>query len=178
MTKTSTQSNSTTEQSEMEKHKSARYALLAMVGRRKKEVLALQEEADHWSLCATEALVDSLAVLTALEKLEDRHPEVKALVAEYTSRHTKLLKQCLNYYPQTSESQSRISDLLDSDGLATALDATTDGYVSLSMDRMLRNVERVIALTKVPNPRTSSTSSQRMPSPARGTGGDDRVRVW
>jgi hypothetical protein len=148
--------------SEMEKQKRARFALLARVGHQKKEVCQLHEEADFYSSIVTELLALSTELLTSLEAVEDQHPALKFDLVTQVSKHTSLLKHLLSFWPQNITSEQRFLELLDSDGVVMATDISDDVYVSPSMDRMVKNVERAIEVTKQASSQKQSSNSVQM----------------
>lgn len=148
MPQNETQSSLTSVGSEMEKQKRARFVLLAKVGHLKREASQLHEEADFYSTIATELLALSMEQLTLLESLEEKHPEIKAELVNLTSKHTHFVRQLLDFWPQNTVSRSRFYALLDSAGVEMATDVSPEGYVSPSMDLILKNVVRAIEATK------------------------------
>lgn len=139
-----------------------KFALLAMVGRVKKEVSQLQDEADFYSTIATDLVAlseDQLELLQQIEKQADSD-QMTDLVIDLTSQFHHLIRRLLSFYPQRTKSQERYSRMLGSDGLARVLADTPDGYVSLSTDQILENVERVIDLTKRELARKQSSNSE------------------
>ena len=135
--------------SQLGEQKRARFALLAKVGHQKKEVSQLHEEADFYSTIATELLALSTEQLHLLEKMELLlNKEAQVSLVEISSRHTKLTKRLLSFWPRSTASQSRIFEVLDSVGVAMATDTSEEGYVSPSMDQILNNVARAIEVTK------------------------------
>jgi hypothetical protein len=126
-----------------------KFALLAMVGRRKREALASQEEAEFYYSIVTELLALSGDVLEFLQRAETKAPSLKGYVAENTSRYHDLIQRLLQFWPTSSASKERALNLLDSDGLERVLASTPDGYVSLSTDLILANVERAIEAIRV-----------------------------
>ncbi len=139
-----------------------KFALLAMVGRVKKEVSPLHEEADFYSSFVTEQVALSADLLDLLQEIEQQvnSPETSEIVADLTSQYHRSIRQLLNFWPPHTESQERYLSLLASDGLEKVLATTPDGYVSLSTDRILKNVERVIEATKKElNQKQSSNST-------------------
>jgi len=161
MTSTATNSCSITPISKTEKLKSDKFALLAMVGRRKKEVSQLQEETDVYFITVTELLAASVEQLTFLQASEATNPHIAPLVLRATSRVHRSIKRLLNYYPKNSASEKRLLDLLTSGGLETMIGVTAEGYLSLSTDQILRNVERCIEVTKEASQKASRTSATR-----------------
>jgi hypothetical protein len=156
-------SPSTLVDSAMVKQKREKFALLARVGHQKREVCRLHEEADFYSSIVTELLALSTESLTLLVAEEEKHPELKLPILTLVSRQTNLLKRLLNYWPRDSQSQERVCALLESDGLETMTDVSDEGYVSPSMDLILRNVARAIEVTKMGlSPKQSSNSKVTM----------------
>lgn len=141
-------SSSNTPPSEKEKLKRDKFALLAKVGVQKRRASRFLAETDFYSGTATELLALSGDLLEVLQSLEEAHPEIKPDLTDLTSQYHRLIKRLLGFWGPDIESQERFSKLLDSDGLAKVLADTPDGYVSLSTDRILRNVERAIEVTK------------------------------
>lgn len=146
--------SSPTPDSRREKLPPAYYALLAKVGVRKREASAYRDEAEHYCGIVTELLALSTELVVFLQATEKRAPGLKPLTADSTFRLHRSIKQLLNFWPQNSDSQERLLTLLDSDGLATMTGSTADGYVSLSSDQVVGNVERIIAVTKELSRRT------------------------
>lgn len=126
----------------------AKFALLAQVGRLKKEVSAYQEAEEVYSGIVTELLAVSTGLVLLLQDLDKRAPVLKPASVHYTSRLHRLLKRLLNFCPQATDSQERLLNLLSSDGLGTMLDVTGDGYLSLSTGQILANVERAIEASR------------------------------
>lgn len=136
-----------------------KFALLAQVGREKRAALALQDEATFYSSIVTDLLVAQGELLERLQADAKIDPELVALASEHTSRFHRLTKQLLSFWPANSVSQERILTLLNSDGLAKVLDSTQDGYLTLSTDLILENVERAIEATKGKSLRQSPAST-------------------
>ena len=154
----STKSDSRTATSEMAKVKSAKFALLARVGVLKREASALHGEADNFSSNVTELVALSTDMLTLLEAVEERDKTLSQDVLTLSSRHTQLMQHILYSLPPSMASRERVWKMLSSDGLATAMDITEEGYVSPSSAQILRNVVRAIGITKTtaaPNPSTN-----------------------
>lgn len=147
MTNKHTRSNSTTPLSAKAKLRRDKFALLARVGHQKRKASAYLEETEFYYGIVTELLALSGDLLDLLGVIEKHAPAVTPLLAVLTSRQHHLARLLLDYWPQNSESQSRILDLLDADGLANLLETTEDGYLTLSSDQILANVERIIAPT-------------------------------
>ena len=145
---TATQSNSTTQTSEKARQKQANSARLAKVATLKKKASAYREERDFYYGIVTELLAPLGEAVEFLQAAEKDAPALKALVARITSQQHHSVKQLLRYWPQNTESQSKISALLDADGLGNLLEDTADGYVSLSSDLILENAARIIEATK------------------------------
>lgn len=126
-----------------------KFALLAKVGQRKREALAYQEAEEFYFTTATEALALSGELLVVLhEAVGEWSPEWQALVADQTSRYHLLLRNLLSFWPKNSDSQDRLLNLLNSDGLERFLETTPEGYISLSSDQIIENVERIIEATR------------------------------
>lgn len=137
---------------ERDKLKRDKFALLAMVGHRKREASRYQEEAEFWSGC----VIETLAVLRdAMDKLRKEHPteEGDKEMIKLMSRHSRLIRQLTSYFPPDTTSQLRLSALLESVGLERVTASTEEGYVFLSSDLILENVERIIEATKAENPK-------------------------
>lgn len=158
-----TASSWTTPLSEMEKQKRARFALLAMVGRLKKEASAYREAEEVYSGIATDLLVDFVGLTLLLQRLDQRLPALKPASAYYTSRLHRSLKQLLRFSPQATDSQERLLNLLSSDGLETMLDVSEEGWLSLSTDQILGNVVRAIEASKEQPQKQSSNSTATTP---------------
>lgn len=142
----------TTAISEMKKQKRARFALLAMVGHRKKEASRLQDEADFYSTTATEALAALEDAATLLAELgQQGSPEAMKGAVDLTSVRFRLARQLLNFWPTGTTSEDRLWKVLGSDGLATILEDTPEGYLSLSSTQWVNNVARAIEATKMLN---------------------------
>lgn len=141
-------SSSTTETSPMKKLKREKFALLARVGHHKRNLSALQDEANFYSTIVTALLADYEVALRSLEAEDLSALDRKQIVMELTSRRLHLTRQLLNFSPPSSESLDRIWNLLNSDGLATSLVTTPEGWLSLSSDLILGSVERAIEVTK------------------------------
>lgn len=157
--------------------KREKFVLLAKVGQRKREASAYREEAEFYCGNATELLALSVDLIRALQLLEKELPQLRAGTVEATSRLHQSIKQLLRFWPQNSDSQERLVNLLNSDGLATMVGVTADGYVSLSSTQVVENVARVIALTKVPDQKQSSPSVRRTISRSRGTSGSEVASI-
>lgn len=139
------------------------YALLAMVGRRKREALAYQEAEEHYYTIATELHANLTGLLSLLQPLAERHAALRPLVAEHTSRLHSSTRSMLNFWSKNSTSQERVLNLLDSDGLKQMLGSTPDGFVCLSTDLILENVARAIGATKeeIQSPSSDSTTAMQ-----------------
>jgi hypothetical protein len=124
-----------------------KFALLAKVGVQKRRASRFQDETEFYYTTATELLAISGDLLDLLQRLEPEHPELKGLLSDHTSRYHRSIRRLLGFWGKDIESQERSLKLLDSDGLARVLADTPDGYVSLSSDLILRNVERAIEAT-------------------------------
>lgn len=133
--------------SERDSLKSAKFALLAKVGQRKREALALHAEADSYSSTVTELVALSTGLLHLLEQVEPQVRGISPALVTLSSRHTHLMHHILDSLPRSSMSRDRVLRMLNSDGLETAMDITDDGYVSPSSDQILRNVARAIGIT-------------------------------
>ena len=149
MTSKGTKSNKNSWDLERKRLVRDKFALLAKVGVRKREALASQEEAEFYSTIVTELLALSGDLLEFLQRAEQKAPSLRGYVAENTSRYHDLIQRLLSYYPQSLASRERALNLLDSDGLERVLATTPDGYVSLSSDLILENVERAIEAIRV-----------------------------
>lgn len=122
-----------------------KFALLAKVGRQKKRASQFGDEAEFWATNVTELL----AVLAdALEHLEGLAPLDDLRTAQLRSEHIRLARRLLGFWPPNSESQNRVLNLLDCDGLAKVTELTREGFVILSSDLILENVERIIEATR------------------------------
>ena len=143
-----TQSKSNTATSQKESRGPGYFALLAKAGHNKRKLLALHEEAEFYSTIATELLAHLVARRDVLlqEEAKSGHP-IPELI-EVTSLLTQQLKRTLSFWPNDTESQSRILALLESSGLETLMIGTGDGFVTPSSDLILGNVVRIIAHTK------------------------------
>ena len=141
-------SKSITATSQKEVRGRAYYAILAMVGQRKREALAYQEAEEHYYTVATELHANLAGLLSLLQPLAERHAALRPLVADHTSRLHHSTKSMLNFWSKNSSSQERVLNLRDSDGLKQMLGSTPDGYVCLSTDLILENVARAIGATK------------------------------
>lgn len=171
MTKTGTKFNLRTALLEMEKQKRARFALLAMVGVRKREASQLREEMLLYYTTATELAALSVELLAFLQRAEATAPQISPLVAESTFTAHRSIKRLLNFSAQNSESQQRLVTLLNSDGLETMMGVTGDGYLSLSSDQIIGNVARVIEVTKARSRKVSLLSEARRLLASAGIGG-------
>lgn len=134
----------TTLDSQTKKLVSQKFALLARVGVEKRKALGFQEEAEFYFTTAIEALVILEDVLVFLNRAAVRAPSLQPLVNEYESRQRDLIRQLLNYWPKDTESQSRLLNLLDSDGVASHLGYTPEGFVSLSSDQIIESLEQIL----------------------------------
>lgn len=146
-----TLSSSSTKDSEKVKLKREKYAHLARVGHQKRRALAFQDAEEFYFTIATEQVALLREQLEEALELEKQMKAPSPAVAKATSRLTHLTRRLLHFWPRNSESQQRISLLLDSAGLATMMAVTDEGYLTLSSDQILGNVERIIALTKERN---------------------------
>ena len=132
------------------------FALLARVGHQKRAASALQDEANFYSSTATELHALLRDAFSLLEQVDGLPPETRKKTIELTSKWYRLVGQQLAFWPSNSESQDRALKLLTSDGLVKEIVLTPDGLLSLSSDRILRNVESAIEVTKELSQRTSS----------------------
>ena len=144
-------------------NRSREFALLAMVGQRKREASAYQEAEEHYYTVATELHANLTGLLSLLQPLAERHAALRPLVAEHTSRLHSSTKSMLNFWSKNSSSQERVLSLLDCDGLKQMLASTPDGYVCLSTDLILENVARAIGATKeeIQSPSSDSTTTMQ-----------------
>lgn len=141
--------------SEKSKLKRDKFVLLAKVGHAKRKASQYQDEAVFYFGIATELLAittELAAIATGKQVKLDTKERLRR--SELTSRFHRLTKQLLNYWPPSLESQEMYLDWLNSDGAGTLLATTGDGFVSLSSDLILKNVESIFAATKerCPNP--------------------------
>lgn len=157
----------------MKKLKRDKFALLAKVGHRKREVSLLQDEADFYcgSAIGLHALLADQQQLLEMLAEATGNPHLKGRVADFISRHNQLIRPLLNFWPSGSESQQRLLSLLGSDGLAKVMESTREGYVSLSTTQVLRNVELAIEATKDSSRKTSSSYGMKTASQAVGIAG-------
>lgn len=140
--------HSTTDTSEMEVHKRARFALLARVGRQKREVSTLLAALDSSYSNVTELVALSVAQLQWAEEAEQHLPqEMKDQLVTLSSAQTQLIRQILYSLPDATICRELCLKMLNSDGLAMAMDVTPEGYVSPSGDQILRNVARALGPT-------------------------------
>lgn len=151
-TNSDTKSNSTTEGSAREKLPPVYFARLAQVGQLKRKVSTYREETEFYSGIATELLVVLAEAAELLQEEAEKQEALKKSVSNITSRHHHLVWRLLGFWPNDTESQERISTLLDSRGLEKVLGSTPDGYTCLSSDLTLENVERIFAATRANNP--------------------------
>lgn len=147
MTALATKSSATTDTSEKENLKRAKFALLAMVGRHKRQASRFQEETEFYCGIVTDLLALSMEQNRLVQKLADKAPGLKAISAEHTSELHRLVYRIHGFWPSDGESQQRLLDLLASPGLEMVQGTTPDGYLSLSTDLILDNVARVIEAT-------------------------------
>jgi len=105
-------------------------------------------ETEFYYSSVTECLALLEALRAGLVEREKETGKADPLLHSISPRHANLMKSLINYYPTGSASQERAWDLLECDGLKEHVGTTPDGYVSLSTDLILENVERAIALTK------------------------------
>lgn len=160
----STKSNSTTQDSATAKVVRDKFVLLAKVGRQKREASQLHDEVTFYSSSVTELAAVSVDQLGVLQDLADRvdSPQLKAAVAEITSRHLIWMRKLLKHWPKNSECQQKLLALLESDGPQQLMAFTPDGYATLSTGLILGNVERIIVATREQRRRASSLSTERM----------------
>lgn len=137
-----------------EKLRRDKFALLAKVGHLKRVASRSAEETEFYYTTATEALALLAEALRQLASIEREAGSRNPGLVDITSRHHHLIRRLSSYWPQNSESQQRILNLLESDGLATVMGVTSDGYASLSSDLILENVARAIEVMKERNQRT------------------------
>lgn len=147
MTALATRSSPTTATSEKESLKRAKFALLAMVGRHKRQASRFQEETEFYCGIVTELLALSVVQNQLVQEIADRAPRLKGLSSEHTSQLHNLVRKIHDFWPSDGESQQRLLELLASPGLEMVQGTTPDGYLSLSTDLILANVERAIAAT-------------------------------
>ena len=134
-----------------------KFALLAKVGHAKRKASAYQEAEEFYSSIATEALAVSTELLLYLQEYTGQgSPEFDRFVASYTSRQHNLVRSITSFWPKNSDSQERALAMLDSDGLLPMIEHSDEGYVSLSMDQILSNVELAIAASTEDTPKQSS----------------------
>lgn len=134
--------------SERDQHKRARYALLAMVGQRKREASILHTALADSFTNVTDLVAEYTDLLHFVEGLEDRlSQEERDDLVSLSSNHSQLMRQILSSLPDDSICRDLCLKMLNSDGLAKALDVTPEGYVSPSGDQMLRNVARALGHT-------------------------------
>lgn len=173
MTATEMQSTSNTPTSQKAKPNRAWYVLLAKVGTLTRKVSQLRAEVIHYYSFATEALAICAELSRVAECLRLGQGSVdsttKIVILE--SRLNLLTKQALSFWPQGTESQKRALSMLDSDGLAMLAGVTDDGYLCLSMDRILSNVELAIEVTKESDQKLSSKCELMPTSAAVGIAG-------
>ena len=147
-----TKSSSTTVVSEKAKLPPAYYAQIAKVGHLKRKASTYLEETDFYSGIATELLALLAEAVELLQVEAEKQGSLKKSVSNITSRQHHLVWKLLGFWPNDTESQERISTLLDSPGLEKVLGSTPDGYTCLSSDLTLENVERIFAATRASNP--------------------------
>lgn len=159
----STKLSSTTPDSAMEKVVRAKFALLAKVGRQKREASLLRDEVTFYSSSVTALAAVSVEQLGVLQDLADRvdSPQLKAAVADITSRHLIWMRKLLKHWPNDSECQQKLSELLESDGPQRLMASTPEGYATLSTGLILGNVERIIVATRERRRRASSPSTAK-----------------
>lgn len=147
---------SITETSAMKKLKQDKFALLARVGHQKRAALALQDEANFYSSLVIEHHAILRDAFNLLEQIDGLPPATRKQVITLTSRWSLLIKRLLAFSPSNSESLDRVLSVLTSDGLEKEVVLTPDGLLSLSSDRILRNVESAIEVMRELNQKTSS----------------------
>lgn len=125
-----------------------KFALLAMVGRRKREALAYHEAEEFYSTIVSEQHANLAALLSSLRPLAERSPALAELLSFHTSRLHHSTKKLLSYWPKNTASQETLWNLLASEELSQTLATTPDGYVSLSTDQILDNVVLAIGATQ------------------------------
>lgn len=171
MTSIATRSNSTTRDSRMERLVRDKFALLARVGHQKRKALASLEEMEFYYGIATELLALLVEAVELLQVVEKAEPALSKHVGTITSRQHHLIRKILRYWPPGTESQERILNLLDLDGLEKVLGTTPDGYVTLSGGLILENVARIIGATREQAQNQSSGSEAQTTSHRAGTSG-------
>ena len=137
-------SNLNIQDSPMRKLVSQKFALLAKVGAAKRKASGFQAEAEFYCTSVTEALAVLEDALIFMNDVAEAVPKLRPLVNDYESRQRSLIRGMLNYWPKDTESQLRLSTLLESDGVASHLDTTPEGYISLSCDQILKSLGQII----------------------------------
>ena len=156
-------SNSSMMISQMESQKRARFALLAKVGIQKRALSRSRAEADFYCSLVTELLAVSGAQYKLLERLEEKG--VKQLSPSLFILGLKLnrsMQQLLSYWPEDTESQARLSQLLDSAGVAMLSETTPDGWPSPSQALILKNVERAIEVSRMESSQKQSSNLEAL----------------
>lgn len=135
-----------------------KFALLAKVGRQKREASQLRDEVTFYSSSVTELAAVSVEQLAVLQDLADRvdSPQLKAAVADITSRHLIWMRKLLKHWPKDLECQQKLLGLLESGGPQRLMASTPEGYATLSTGLILSNVERIIEATRERRQRASS----------------------
>lgn len=177
MSQLKTQSSSTTPTSGMGNHKRGYFALLAKVGALKRKLSLYLGEMEHYSTTAIELLVLSSELLRLLEE-QDLRGLSKRKLLRLSSKHTRLTRCITHYYTPSTESQERLSTLLNYDGLEMAMDTSEEGYVSPSMDQILRNMGRALEVTREERPRISFNSLVQSWSANHGSSLRDDQTPW
>jgi len=124
-----------------------KFALLAMVGHRKRKALAYREAEEFYSTIVSEQHATLVELLVVLKSLAEVVPALNEVVTKHTSVLHRLTRMMLNFWPKNLDSQATLLSLLGSKELRPLLAYTPDGYVSLSTDLILDNVERAIGAT-------------------------------
>lgn len=127
------------------------YALLARVGHQKKKASQFQDETAFYIGIVIELLALSVEQNDLLQALAGKLVPLKGLSSEHTSQLHNLVKKLHSFWPTNIESQERLLNLLACDGLGKLQGTTPDGLLSLSTDRILRNVAQIIEATKESN---------------------------
>lgn len=172
-----TKSNSTMPISPTKRLVRDKFALLAKVGRLKREVSQLREEVKFYSSSATELAAVSVEQLGVLQPLAEAvgEAELKMEVAVITSRHLLWMRKLLKHWPSDSECQQKLLALLESEGPQRLMASTPDGYATLSTGLILNNVAQIIEATRELPRRASSHSTTRTQSASAGTASVDQV---
>ena len=171
-----TASRSTSDTSPMARLKRDKFALLAKVGHLGREVSALHDEADHYSSIVTELLAASLELLAWVEEEEIQRNQPDPSLVIPVSRITNSIQRLLNFWPKNTTSQDRVLEMLESDGVEMGTTTSEEGYVYLSSDLILRNVERAIGATKALFLKPSSNSGVPKMFAHVGTSGNEYLR--